>query len=681
MSVLPKLWASQRRALLVYALAIAGPTLVLLYLGLQSVERQRQAIAGLMLSNLRLSSEKLAAELERRVWQAAEGCLKDSELTKDNALLERISTPEATREVRARLEAIKERHPLVRHFFLMKESFVRFPILEAPPPRRIEVYLDQEGPQRGKRFRTLFDRGEILELVEQRPDRALPLYREGYELPVSNRAKALALSRLGRCLRKMGQPQAAAEAYQKLFESYGDLYDPASRPFRLAAGLELHELAPARETVDKLRDLYHDLERGRWELAGDQWDYFVATLEDRLGSPSPPVAESEYAQHLALARELRESFRHQGTLRPDQVYTFALTRGPLPYQTFYAASPFSPDSLIGFAADLEWIRAVLLAESRMQTAAEPSLTVELKSGSDRPDDDKANYVRTAFRSLFPFWELSLSLPPAAGLSSGRREALVFGGVIFLVLSVLGLGVFFLVRDASREMEVSRLRTDFVSGVSHELKTPLTLIRLYGETLLYGKGFPEEERNDYYRIITRESERLTHLLENVLDFSRIDRGQKQYQLQQGDLAPVVRQTVEVYGDYLRRRGFSVEVDLQADLPPIAFDAGAISQAVLNLMDNAAKYSEASRFVSVRLHAEDSRVLLEVQDRGVGIAPGERDKIFQRFYRAPGGGRRGGHGLGLFLVQHIMEAHRGAIEVESEPGRGSRFRLVFPRALAS
>jgi len=677
MSVLPKGWASPRKALLIYALAIVGPTLVLLYLGLQSVERQRQAISGLMLSNLRLSSEKLAAELERRVWQAAEACLKDPELTKQDHLLERIETPEAAREVRARLDAFKKRHPIARHFFLMKENIVRFPVLEAPPPRRIEAYLDQESPRPRERFQALFDRGETLDLVEQRPDRALAIYREAYALPVSNRAKALALSRVGRCLRKVGQPQAAVEAYQTLFKSYGDVYDPASRPFGLSAGLELQELAPGPATMDRLRDLYNDLGSSRWELAGDQWDYFVARLADRLGTPSPQVAESEYAQHLALARELRESFRHQGALRTDQVYAFALTRGPLPYQTFYAALPSRPDSLIGFAADLPWIRAVLLAESRMQTAAEPPLTVELRSPSDGADDNDASSVRTAFRSLFPFWELSLSKPR----NSGRHEALVFGGVTLLVLSVLGLGVFLLVRDAGREAAVSRLRADFVSGVSHELKTPLTLIRLYGETLLHGKGFPEEERTDYYRIITRESERLTQLLDNVLDFSRIDRGQKQYQLQEGDLAPVVRQTVDLYGDYLRRRGFSVEVDLQADLPPIAFDAQAISQAVLNLMDNAAKYSEASRFVAVRLRAEDSRVLLEVQDRGVGIATDERDKIFQRFYRAPSGGRRGGHGLGLFLVHHIMEAHRGAIEVESEPGRGSRFRLVFPRVSVS
>jgi signal transduction histidine kinase len=559
----------------------------------------------------------------------------------------------------------------------MKESIVRFPVLEAPPPRTIEVFLDQESPQRRERIRALLDRGETLELVEQRPDQALPIYREAYALPVSNRAKAVALSRVSRCLRKTGQTQAAAEAYEKLFESYGDLYDLASRPFRLTAGLERHDLAPAPATLEQLRDLYHELGRGRWELASEQWDYFVARLEDRLGAPSPSLAESEYAQHLALARELRESFRHQGTLRTDQVYAFALTRGPLPCQTFYTALPSAADLLIGFAADLDWIRAVLLAESRMQTAAEPSSTVELKSASRDPAAEQPGSVRTAFRSLFPFWELSLS-PPRA---TGRLEALVYGGVTLLVLSVLGLGVFLLVRDAAREAEVGRLRADFVSGVSHELKTPLTLIRLYGETLLHGKGFPEEERKDYYRIITRESERLTHLLDNVLDFSRIDRGQKQYQFEEGDLAAVVRQTVGLYGDYLRRRGFTVEVDLDTDLPPIAFDAQAISQAVLNLMDNAAKYSEASRFVAVRLRAEDSRVLLEVQDRGVGIAPAEREKIFRRFYRAPSGGRSGGHGLGLFLVQHIMEAHGGAIEVESEPGRGSRFRLVFPRLSAS
>jgi two-component system phosphate regulon sensor histidine kinase PhoR len=216
----------------------------------------------------------------------------------------------------------------------------------------------------------------------------------------------------------------------------------------------------------------------------------------------------------------------------------------------------------------------------------------------------------------------------------------------------------------------------VSGVSHELKTPLTLIRLYGETLLYGESDSAEERRGYYQIITRESERLTQLIERVLDFSRIERGQKQYHLREDDLAEVIARTVEVYGQYLTRQGFVVETELATELPPVRFDANAIAEAVLNLLDNAAKYSGATKWLGIRLRAEKDQAVFEVTDHGIGIPASEREKIFEQFYRGRHHKEQGGYGLGLFLTKHTMEAHGGRIEVESESGRGSRFRLIFP-----
>jgi ligand-binding sensor domain-containing protein/signal transduction histidine kinase len=234
-------------------------------------------------------------------------------------------------------------------------------------------------------------------------------------------------------------------------------------------------------------------------------------------------------------------------------------------------------------------------------------------------------------------------------------------------------------EATRSLEESsRRQADFVSGVTHELKTPLTLIRLYGETLQYERGGTEEERSRYSEIITRECERLTQLVDRVLDFSRIDRGQKQYHLRAGDLAATVSGTVEAYGRVLARQGFSIETELPDALPAARFDPDAISVAVLNLMDNAAKYSGSSKAIHVRLYPRNGKFVLEVEDHGIGIPRGETGRIFEQFYRARDTGGTGGYGLGLFLVQHIMRAHAGDVEVESEVGLGSRFRLVLPGA---
>jgi signal transduction histidine kinase len=224
--------------------------------------------------------------------------------------------------------------------------------------------------------------------------------------------------------------------------------------------------------------------------------------------------------------------------------------------------------------------------------------------------------------------------------------------------------------------VNRRQSDLVSGVSHDLKTPLTLIRLYAETLLYGNGFSDKDRRGYYQIITRESERLTHLVDNVLDFSRMDRGVKQYSFNEGDIGLVVEEAVEVYAQHLRRDGFIVAVDIAPDLPPIRFDAASLSEIILNLLDNAAKYCDGRKHISVSLKLENDSVVLEIEDHGIGIPDAEREKIFEQFYRGPNSTDKGGYGLGLFLVKEIIDAHGGSIDVKSEAGQGSTFRLTFP-----
>jgi signal transduction histidine kinase/ligand-binding sensor domain-containing protein len=231
--------------------------------------------------------------------------------------------------------------------------------------------------------------------------------------------------------------------------------------------------------------------------------------------------------------------------------------------------------------------------------------------------------------------------------------------------------------ATEELKiVNRGRADFVSGVSHELKTPLTLIRLYGETLLYGEEFPKEIRHDYYEIIARESERLTHLVDSVLDFSRVERGQKPYSFNQADMRALVREILETRKPHLEQSGFTLKTDIGEQLPLVRFDAEAVTEVVSNLLDNAEKYSGDAKQISVRLFPNQGGVILEVEDKGVGIPIAERERIFEQFYRASNTRHNGGYGLGLFLVKHIMEAHGGTVELASELGQGSVFRLSFP-----
>jgi signal transduction histidine kinase len=665
---------SHRRAVLVYLLAIVGPTLALLFLGLQSVRRQRQAMTSLTASNLRLSGERLAADLERRVSQLAEACLRDKEIVRTSGSPGVPTTSDEARRLRLLLEGIERRHPIADQLFLIQGDSVRYPILQAPEAR-LEEDLALDGSEAGRRFGSLFGQAEKLELVEGRPREALASYRKSFELPVADPLKALALARVARCARKLGERRTAEAAYERLAERYGDLSDGFHRPYALVAGLELYDLKKARgqDERGRLAALQVDLAKGRWEVSADQADYFLAQLRERAPDLPVPNWETGYLRRLRLARVLQERFRAPPALREGEIYSSAFTYRAHPHQLHYAR--VAPEALVGLDVNLAWVKARLLPRASADAGLSKGHIVRLAQRGF----GEAGGPRTGipFQTLFPFWELSVV--PAAGEPSRfsvQRDTAIFAGSTLLVIGALALGVILLLRDVSRETQLNRLRSDFVSGVSHELKTPLTLIRLYTETLLADDQFRPQERKGFYQIILRESERLTHLIERALDFGRVERREKQYHLETGNLAPFIAQTIQVYGDYLERRGFSVETHLDPALPAVAFDPDAVAQAVVNLLDNAAKYSGDSKFVGVRLLAEDSAVVFEVADRGIGIPAEEHEKIFRQFYRSGTRSGKGGYGLGLYLVKHIMDAHGGRVEVQSDAGRGSRFRLVFP-----
>lgn len=252
--------------------------------------------------------------------------------------------------------------------------------------------------------------------------------------------------------------------------------------------------------------------------------------------------------------------------------------------------------------------------------------------------------------------------------------LILGGLSLL----MGLGIFLSYRSVNREMAVAKLKSDFVSNVSHELRTPLSLIRLFAETLEMGRLSAPEKYQEYYRIIRKESERLSALINNILDFSRIEAGRKEYDFRQTDIADLVRQTLDSYRYEIEQHGFTFEENIEEGLPPVVVDREAIARSVLNLVNNAVKYSIDNKFLAVNVYRLDGTVKLEVVDHGIGIPPSEQNKVFEKFYRAsdPLVHNTKGSGLGLSLVRHVIEAHGGRVWVQSTPGRGSKFTIDLP-----
>ncbi|MGO9834635.1 MAG: sensor histidine kinase [Polyangiaceae bacterium] len=292
-------------------------------------------------------------------------------------------------------------------------------------------------------------------------------------------------------------------------------------------------------------------------------------------------------------------------------------------------------------------------------------------------------VAVRFPTTLYGWRVQVS-PGASDELTARVQSRAMLELVMIVLScaVIVVGVATILLAAEKERRMSALKSEFVANVSHELKTPLALVRMFGEMLQTGRVGSDAKRQEYLDIIVSESERLSSLIENVLDFARVERGRQAYELAEGSVGEAVSKAVNVYRHRAEREGVELTVEVEPQLPNVTIDERAIQLAVINLIDNALKYAPESGVVVVRAGRENGSIVVRVVDRGPGVPPEDRERIFERFVRgstsrAPASGQPvRGSGIGLALVKHIAQSHGGLAWVDSSPGHGASFAISIP-----
>lgn len=363
---------------------------------------------------------------------------------------------------------------------------------------------------------------------------------------------------------------------------------------------------------------------------------------------------------LVFSRIADGGFEYTGA-RDDSPAVWAIVRAGENTYTF----SFSVEALY------EHLRAIVIARN--------ALDVDLEAHLYRSDDELP--VTALSARLIPLLPVTLAVVPKdpAGLEARKRNRrTVRAAVVLTAVFVSVVGSLWIARLIAWEVETARQRADFAANVSHELRSPITQIRLKGEALQLGLVDPGEDMQQHFDAIVRESERLSRLVDDVLDFAAIERGAKRYHPRPDDLADVVATGVAAARSALEQAGMELEIDLQEDLPRVWIDREAIGQVVTNLLSNALKYAADGKWVRVRVHLVPEGVELSVADRGIGIASDEVARVFDDFFRStdPKVRRTKGTGIGLAIVRYIVEAHGGTIGVESTLGRGARFIVQLP-----
>lgn len=253
-------------------------------------------------------------------------------------------------------------------------------------------------------------------------------------------------------------------------------------------------------------------------------------------------------------------------------------------------------------------------------------------------------------------------------------------LLFAALFVIIIAGIFVFKSINKEIKLAQLKSDFVSNVSHELKTPLALISMFSETLEMGKIKTEEKKQEYYSIIHRETNRLSKMVSSVLNFSKMEAGKREFKFVEHDLNIIIQQIIDTYDYHFKSKGFTCIYE-KDNLPTFLCDKEAISEAIINLIDNAIKYSENEKRIAIRTRIEKNSIICEVEDYGIGISQADQKKVFDKFFRATTGNIHDtkGTGLGLSIVKSIVNAHKGEISLTSKIGNGTIIKLSFPQNL--
>jgi signal transduction histidine kinase len=612
-----------QRLLVVYALTIFGPGLLLAIFGARALWQEKQSAGRQLQSQLDHGADVTVRALA-------------DQLSKFQSMVDQGLPPE---------RAFRELPPDGSWAFVEGESpnIVVYPLNILPYELGATPAAVLDDPE--------LKRAEELEMQVSDPALAAQRYRDLLSRATSDRVPQIKHG-LARSLRRAHQEAEATQLWREIAASGGRI---GALPADLVAGFEL-----AAVNDDAARAFYRHLDDGVWRIEKPRYLYYLLAIRERLGAREDIPGRVQLAQAVEGAPAASSRLLGSG----GSAYLI-LRRQEGPFAALVVSAEFLRTRV--------WPRAFATLEAEIGVSRIAANGQTLYASSHAPTTMNAR--RTLDESGLS-WTVEVEPADAAGFFAARnRTTNLYAAMLAVVVMLLGSGGYFIARTVQRELEVARLKSDFVATVSHEFRSPLTGIRQLAEMLVRDRVASDDKRHQYYELIVREADRLTRLVENALDFSRMEEGRKEYRFERLDTAAWLGCIAEEFQLEAKRTGHILDTDIPEQLPAVEGDREALSTALRNLLDNACKYSPASTTVGLDVAAVNGGVCIRVKDQGVGIPAGEQQQIFEKFYRGRGelAKQVKGAGLGLSLVQHIVSAHQGQVTVESTDGQGSTFSV--------
>lgn len=564
-------------------------------------------------------------------------------------------------------------------------------------------YYDRSIPNNNQihysdKFKRSILSAQAAEFEHSNFNKAAELYRQSLVDAQNKYEQASAVNGLARVSAKRGYYSESLRNYKLLVNNYSSLVDETGYPFSYYALHQLMQFYPRISITRILPDIdsiLNYINVGHIPITENTL-YLIQRLETwYLSLPKEIIiSDNSISKQLTLIHKSLQFISEDGKLikqyvENDQLRTttrlgpFNTISGSINDQPILIVlrDEISNSNIAGFKADLNYVKQELINSTNNHLQhSDIAFTIVNRAQTLLKDTTYLGSIRE-LSSIVPLWRVWLQPKNPESISQYvTRQRWIYGSALLLLLLGMIFGIALVLRDISREQKLVQLRNDFVSNVTHELKTPLTSIRMFAETMLMGRVKTKSDQREYLSIIVNESERLTRLINTVLDSSKIEQEEKQYHMHTINLSTVIEKAADAMKYWLKENGFEIVLDIEPDIT-ISGDEDALEQTVNNLLSNAMKYSHNRKEINIRLYKKDSFIRVEVQDRGLGIPESKQPKIFEKYYRAHSEHHadKGGSGLGLAVVKHIVDAHQGTIELKSKLNEGTTFTIIFPQIL--
>lgn len=686
----------RKRGVIFFVAAFMLPLFFVVGVSIDTFSKRQKTTRNLLESNLWLSGRSALDQLEAEFIELENTCFNadyfSSLLTGDSLQMgNSLGVSDSLREG----NSFKTSETIPGSFLLDQDFRVVYP----KTAENTDLNLLSKQSSWNTRYRLYMSRAETEELARGSYANAARNYQRSIGLAITRQQEALAIEGLARSMLAAQNYRQAIGNYQRLKNNYSQITNLGGHPYGISAPLQLYAIgALTGEEIfgnDSLLASYRLMKEGHWLITSSSYFFFKAEyasllkLEvDTLDSRFERILKFDQflGDRVIPAIKERSGFSDiDKALETKRIYIQADDAQYLVSFKEMSVPDADHRYIGGIRWNLDTVMATmippLLAELENETGLEFLLVQSnLTNLSTAEAEQIPEESITLTFSQVPFpWTLVAIQPGYEKLDSDVKiQLIIYGSLVGIIIILMFFGVYVLLRDIGRETDSMLLQTEFVHNVSHELKTPLSLIRLYGETLLLKEHLPEADRKEGLQIITKESERLSYMINNILDFSKIEMGRKEFDLKPGKLDEVVSTTLDSYRYHFVRKGFIVEEDIEEDIPEVWFDKDAVEGILINLFSNAIKFSDKTKRMEVRLKNTLDAICLVVADQGIGIPPDEVPNIFNRFYRVKSTSNfeARGSGLGLTLVKHAVNAHGWQVEVESTPGQGSVFSIFIP-----